>query len=178
MNKPPFFAWPPLPQGLVPPPPPVWLVGAVQNQVLLVLNHILQQEPQAMDRLRRQQGRVVAVRWDRFDMALQASPAGLLAMAMPGAEPDLRLTLTQAPWALAQAVWSGDKPAVDIQGDVLLAAEVAWLFDNVRWDVEEDLSRWVGDAAAHQLVAGLKVVGATLQKTLKSRMPAGGASPV
>ncbi len=52
---------------------------------------------------------------------------------------------------LAQSLLLGDKPAVDIQGDVQLAAEVAWLVDNVRWDVEEDLSRVVGDATAHTL---------------------------
>jgi ubiquinone biosynthesis protein UbiJ len=28
---------------------------------------------------------------------------------------------------------------------------VAWLVDNVRWDVEEDLSRVVGDATAHTI---------------------------
>lgn len=39
-----------------------------------------------------------------------------------------------------------DKPAVSIEGDVQLAAEVAWLVDNLRWDVEEDLSRLIGDA--------------------------------
>jgi ubiquinone biosynthesis accessory factor UbiJ len=53
--------------------------------------------------------------------------------------------------SLAQRVLAGDKPGVDIQGDVQLAAEVAWLVDNVRWDVEEDLSRVVGDATAHTL---------------------------
>ena len=40
---------------------------------------------------------------------------------------------------------------MDIQGDVQLAAEVAWLADNVRWDVEEDLARLLGDAPAHVL---------------------------
>lgn len=174
MNKPPFFAWPTLPQGLVPPPPPDWLVGALQNQVVLVLNHILQQEPQAMDRLRRQAGRVVAVRWNPLDMALQATPAGLLALSAPGAEPDLRLTLTQAPATLARALWSGDKPAVDIQGDVILAAEVAWLFDNVRWDVEEDLSRWVGDAAAHKVFGGVNALVGALRGLRKPGAPVGG----
>ena len=36
-----------------------------------------------------------------------------------------------------------------IAGDVQLAAEVQWLVDHVRWDLEEDLSRIVGDAPAH-----------------------------
>ena len=53
--------------------------------------------------------------------------------------------------ALAQAVLRGDKPAVRIEGDVQLAAEVNWLADHVRWDMEEDLARIVGDVPAHTL---------------------------
>ena len=40
---------------------------------------------------------------------------------------------------------------VRIEGDVQLAAEVNWLVDHVRWDLEEDLSKIVGDVAAHRL---------------------------
>jgi ubiquinone biosynthesis protein UbiJ len=34
---------------------------------------------------------------------------------------------------------------------VQLAAEVAWLADNLRWDIEEDLARVLGDVPAHAL---------------------------
>ena len=40
-----------------------------------------------------------------------------------------------------------------IEGDVILAAEINWLVDHVRWDIEEDLSRVLGDAMAHQMVS-------------------------
>jgi ubiquinone biosynthesis protein UbiJ len=86
--------------------------------------------------------------------------------------PELTVTLTQtSPFALAQSVIAGEKPGVDIQGDVQLAAEVAWLVDNVRWDVEEDLSRVVGDAAAHTLV---RMAGSAAQavKAFVGRAPA------
>jgi ubiquinone biosynthesis protein UbiJ len=46
----------------------------------------------------------------------------------------------------------GDKPAVRIEGDVQLAAEINWLADHVRWDLEEDLARIMGDAPAHMVV--------------------------
>ena len=58
-----------------------------------------------------------------------------------------------SPLALAQTLLAGGKPPVEIQGDVQLAAEVAWLVDNLRWDLEEDLSRLLGDPVAHQLAA-------------------------
>ena len=46
--------------------------------------------------------------------------------------------------------------AVDVSGDARLAAEVRWLVRHLRWDVEEDLSRLVGDVAAHRLAQGAR----------------------
>lgn len=133
--------------------PPEWVVDELQNRVVLFLNHVLMQEPQAQERLKRQKGKPVKVQWGEIHLTLAATPAGLLERPAADAVPELTMTLTQtSPFALAQSVIAGEKPGVDIQGDVQLAAEVAWLVDNVRWDVEEDLSRIVGDAAAHTLV--------------------------
>jgi ubiquinone biosynthesis protein UbiJ len=133
--------------------PPEWVVDEMQNRVVLFLNHVLMAEPQAQARLRRQLGKPVRVQWGDFHLTLAPTAAGLLERPQNNAKPELSVTLTQAsPVAIAQSVIAGDKPGVDIQGDVQLAAEVAWLVDNVRWDVEEDLSRIVGDAGAHTLV--------------------------
>ncbi|MDV7402627.1 hypothetical protein RZS08_64995, partial [Arthrospira platensis SPKY1] len=99
------------------------------------------------------------VQWGVFELVLQATPAGLLTLCADGVTPDLRLQVTQtSPFELAQTLLQGDKPKVDIQGDVQLAAEVAWLVDHVRWDAEEDLSRLIGDAPAHTLVQALSRV--------------------
>ncbi len=139
------------------PEPPEWLRKELQNRCVLLLNHVLMQEPQAMDRLRRQQGKVIAIHWSRMLLTLQATPGGLLALAQPDRAPDLRLALQEtSPLTLARTVLEGGRPPVDIQGDVQLAAEVAWLADNVRWDVEEDLSRLVGDPMAYRIVAGAR----------------------
>lgn len=136
-------------QALQPPP---WVVQELQRRLVLVFNHVLQQEPQAQARLKRQSGRMVEARWRAFTVRLQATPAGLLDLGSPAQAPDLTLTVTdESPWTLAQAALRGDKPAVQISGDVQLAAEVQWLVDNVRWDVEEDLSKVVGDAPAHAM---------------------------
>jgi ubiquinone biosynthesis protein UbiJ len=56
----------------------------------------------------------------------------------------------------------GDKPAVRIEGDVQLAAEVNWLVDHVRWDLEEDLARVMGDAPAHTVVQMARSMGQAL----------------
>jgi ubiquinone biosynthesis accessory factor UbiJ len=134
--------------------PPAWLVDEVQNRCVLLLNHVLGQEPAAMDRLRRQRGKPLLVQWGRIKLCLQATAAGLLERAPMDTPPELTITLTQTdPWDLFTTVAKGVKPSVDVRGDVQFAAEVAWLAENVRWDLEEDLSRWIGDAPAHGVVA-------------------------
>ncbi|MES2936233.1 MAG: hypothetical protein V4864_01040 [Pseudomonadota bacterium] len=161
--------------------PPPWLVEEAQRRMVLTLNHVLMQEPEAQARLKRQSGRLVEGRWRAFTVRLRATPAGLLELAAPGAAPDLTLTLTEdSPWSLAQAALRGDRPPVRIAGDVQLAAEVQWLVDHVRWDVEEDLSRLFGDAPAHAIGQALRRMGEALRKfagATVARPPAAGSPP-
>ena len=129
--------------------PPAWLVDESVNRLVLFLNHVLQSEPEAMARLARQKGQRIELVWDRIQLQLTPTPAGLLERGRFEGF-DLRLTVTEAsPVSLASALAKGDKPKVRIEGDVQLAAEINWLIDHVRWDAEEDLARLVGDALAH-----------------------------
>jgi ubiquinone biosynthesis accessory factor UbiJ len=135
--------------------PPPWVVLEMQRRVVLLLNHVLMQEPEAQARLARNKGRIVEAHWRQFRMRLVATPAGLLDLADSPQAPDLTLTVTEeSPFALAQAALRGDKPHVLIAGDVQFAAEINWLVDHVRWDLEEDLARLFGDAPAHTIAQG------------------------
>lgn len=144
--------------------PPVWVIDEAQRRLVLFLNHVLMQEKEAQDRLARKKGNVVHMRWGLFVLDLLITPAGLVDRASPSAQPDLRVVIAgDSPLALFQSVLDGKRPAVTIEGDVQLAAELGWLAENLRWDVEEDLSRVVGDIPAHaladagrRLLAGLK----------------------
>lgn len=145
--------------------PPQWVVDELQRRLVLSLNHVLRQEPEAQARLKRQAGRVLQAHWRVFSVRLQATPAGLLDLAPALVQPDLTLTLTDdSPFSIAQAALRGDKPAVRIAGDVQLAAEVQWLVDHVRWDIEEDLSRVIGDAPAHALGQAMHRLGDGLRR--------------
>lgn len=144
--------------------PPSWVVEEGQQRLVLFLNHVLMQEKEAQDRLARKKGNVVQLRWGVFVLDLLITPAGLLDRAQPGATPDLLMVMAaDSPVALMQSVLAGNRPAVKIEGDVQLAAELGWLAENLRWDAEEDLSRVLGDIPAHALadagrrfLAGLK----------------------
>ncbi len=158
--------------------PPAWAIHEVQHRAVLFLNHVLQQEPEAQQRLVRQQRRVVQFEWRFVRMKFVATPAGLLDLAPEDAVPELTLAVTEAsPFGLARAAFRGDKPAVRIDGDVQLAAEVNWLVDHVRWDVEDDLARVVGDVPAHTIARGARRVVAALRQFVGQRAqpPAGSA---
>jgi len=143
--------------------PPQWLVEEFQRRAVLLINHVLMQEAEAQARLQRQAGKSVHASWRSFSMRLQATPAGLFEVIGDGGTPaDLTLTLTEtSPFQLAQTALKGDKPPVHIAGDVQFAAEINWLVENVRWDIEEDLARVIGDAPAHTVGdAARRVLGA------------------
>lgn len=150
--------------------PPTWAVEELHRRLVLLLNHVVMQEPQAQERLARQKGRIVLVRWRVFTFKIVVTPAGLFDVAPADAAADLQLEVTeQSPLSIAQSVMQGEKPAVRIEGDVQLAAEVNWLVDHLRWDVEEDLSRLMGDAPAHALMQAMSSMVAALRQFVARR---------
>ena len=162
----------------IPMNPPQWIVEESHRRVVLVLNHVLMQEPQAMERLARQKGRVVLVKWQQWTFKVTMTPAGLLDVADAQCVPDLTLAITDtSPLMIAQAVMQGAKPNVRIEGDVQLAAEVNWLIDHVRWDIEEDLSRVMGDAPAHGLVQAARGLAHALQQFVRPSPPSPPSEP-
>ena len=145
--------------------PPAWMVIEAQGRLVLLLNHVLQSEPEAMARLKRQQGKTVLFNWRSFSLLLTATPVGLLDVSTQAGPHDLTLTLTQTALPeLAVALQTGATPTMRIEGDVQLAAEVGWLTQHVRWDIEEDLTRLLGPAPAQAIAQA----GRTLAQAFKS----------
>ena len=149
--------------------PPAWVVDEGVNRLVLFLNHVLMSEPEAMARLARQKGQRIELVWDRMQLQLSPTPAGLLERGRFEGF-DLRLTVTEdSPVSIASALARGDKPKVRIEGDVQLAAEVNWLIDHVRWDAEEDLARLIGDAPAHTLAQAARQAMTALRSFVAQR---------
>lgn len=155
-------------------PPPSWLVDELQNRLLLLVNHVLFQEPEAMRRLARHEGKRLQVDVGGLGVCWGISGVGLFMRADPASttEPDLRVAVLETQWAaLLKMVASGEQPEVKIFGDVLLAAEIGWIRDHVRWDVEADIARFIGDVPAVNLTRVVK--GAiTAIKQFSKRTPA------
>jgi ubiquinone biosynthesis protein UbiJ len=106
-------------------------------------------------------------------LAFRISPAGLLEWDGPerrGAA-DLSLSVdTSNPVGMLTRALAGEMPAVDIDGDALLAGDVNWLLQNLRWDVGADLERMFGPLAGPQLHR----LGSTLAGALRTAMQGAG----
>jgi ubiquinone biosynthesis protein UbiJ len=138
------------------------LAPAVMDRLTLVINHVLSSESVATDRLKGHAGKSVEllpVGWPSLlppppVLAFRISPAGLLEWDGPerrGAA-DLALRIdTSNPVGIVSRALAGEMPAVDIDGDALLAGDVNWLLQNLRWDVGADLERLFGPLAGPQL---------------------------
>lgn len=150
--------------------PPRWLADELRMRLVLLINHVLLQEPQAQARLARRRSGVIRARWGTFQLCWRITAAGLLEVCGQDQTPDLVISLDgQTPLELARQVLEGQRPPVQIEGDVQLAAEVAWLAENLRWDVEEDLARLLGDVPAHALAdAGRRLLQALRTFAMRS----------
>jgi ubiquinone biosynthesis accessory factor UbiJ len=117
------------------------------------LNRLLQAEPWARERLAPFAGDTVELRAPPLpSLRFVILPGGTLEAG--GADPAVVVTLR--PEALA-ALPKGEEHflrAIEVTGNAELAAQLMALARHLRWDAEEDLSRLVGDVAAHRL-AGL-----------------------
>ncbi|MHB1621076.1 MAG: ubiquinone biosynthesis accessory factor UbiJ [Sulfuricella sp.] len=115
-----------------------------------LLNHLLSQHSWAMARLRPHAGKTLQLRLPLTSVALTIQEDGRFAPAVPGARFDATLTPNLLAW-----LTSPDTAARFIAGgeDAVLAKELAETLGKMRWDAEEDLSRVLGDIAAHKLVS-------------------------
>src|SRR5712671_183903 len=118
------------------------------------LNHVLAQQPWARERLVAFAGRTVLFRCPPFpELAFGVTESGSLVEA-DAAEP--ALTVTLAPSLLPFLLLRDDAvlKQVKIEGSAELAETVRFLFAHLAWDVEEDLSKLLGDPLAHRIASG------------------------
>ena len=124
------------------------------------LNHLLDAEPWARERLAPFAAETLELRVPPLPALRFAVTAdGRLA---PATEAVASLVITFGPGALAAAMRGEDHllRSVDVAGNAALAGEVMFLVRHLRWDAEEDVAKFIGDAAAHRLVGMAKEAAA------------------
>jgi ubiquinone biosynthesis protein UbiJ len=130
-----------------------------ESPIAAALNHLLESEPWARERLAPFGGEALELRAPPLPaLRFLIAPDGRLsaAGAEPAEEANSPLVIALGPGALAAAV-KGEEyllRAIQVDGNAGLASEVMFLFRHLRWDAEEEFAKVFGDVAAHR-VAGL-----------------------
>lgn len=147
------------------------LRSATLPRAILLLNHVVAGEPAAVARLTPRAGSSLVIELAGLPaplallgsapeaVELRVTPAGLFEWVEPGSPASqtvtgstLRVVLDASnPLLSAAKAVAGERPDIRIEGDAAFAADIHWLFENLRWDVEDELAQHVGPAAAHQI---------------------------
>lgn len=134
----------------------------VHKLVFTGLNHLLQGETWARDRLRHHTGAQVLIEAGPLSLNLRIDEHGLLCIGEPR-PPAVTITLpVDTP---VRFLLDRDNlfSAVKIAGAVDVAETLAFVFRHLEWDVEADLASVLGDIPARRLVRLGKQFGQRLQ---------------
>jgi len=124
----------------------------IPSLIIPAANHLLRSNSWALAKLAPHAGKIVRVEHFPFITLVGIAETGEVAAAAPELKPDLTVRITPG---LALRIAAQDVRAWDditVEGDAALAASLREVARNLRWDVEEDLSRVFGDIAAHRMV--------------------------
>lgn len=161
---------------------------SLAERLTLLANHVLAAEPVATRKLAAHSGRCLRVELEGRptwlaalpDPAFRVTPAGLLewcgADAPQTSDLHLRVAASNPALLLAQ-VATGELPKVEVQGDAQFAADLSWLMDNLRWDVQDDLERLIGRAPAFEVARIGRVLASGLRQALRALSDRHAGSP-
>jgi ubiquinone biosynthesis protein UbiJ len=123
---------------------------------LSFVNHVLTGECWARARLQAFAGQTARLSLGPLSIPICVTSAGLFESDNQGATPTVTIQLP----ADAPTRALTDRPslfaAAHISGSAEFAEALGFVFRNLRWDVEDDLSQLVGDIAARRLLQGGK----------------------
>jgi ubiquinone biosynthesis accessory factor UbiJ len=122
------------------------------------INHLLRGASWARDELGRFAGRTARIEVAPLVLALTVLENGEVTRAATDADADVTLKLSPG---LMLRLAAHDEAAwreVEVSGNTDFASSINRLARNLRWDVEEDLSRFFGDVAAHRMAEAGRAV--------------------
>ena len=114
-------------------------------------NHLLEPAPWARDKLSVHAGKTALFDVFPARLAFAVAADGRLQPAPPEASPAVTIRLTHLTLLEVLADGEGAWRKADVAGDTDFAAAISQVASNLRWDLEEDLSRVIGDIAAHRM---------------------------
>jgi ubiquinone biosynthesis protein UbiJ len=127
---------------------------ALPVPLFAAINHLLGQAAWAREKLAPFAGHAAQIKLPPFETAFSVGADGCISAPPPDAELEVSISLPAATPLLALQGKDAVMRAARIEGSAEFAETLGFVIRNLRWDAEEDLSRLVGDIAAHRIVKG------------------------
>lgn len=127
---------------------------ALPAPLLAAVNHLLGQAAWARQKLAPFAGHAARIKMPPFEAAFLIGADGFISAPAEEAELEVSIWLPAATPLLALQGKDVVMRAARIEGSAEFAEALGFVIRNLRWDAEEDLSKIVGDIAAHRIVAG------------------------
>jgi len=120
------------------------------------INHLLADEPWARELLAKHAGKVAMIDAGLAVVRLMAASDGMVEAASEHGVANVVIRIKPAD--LPRVLQDRERAFsyVTIEGDAEFANTISQLSRSLRWDAEEDLSRWVGDIAARRIVSSTR----------------------
>lgn len=126
---------------------------ALPAPLMAAVNHLLGQASWARHKLAPFSGHAARIKIPPFEAAFLIAEDGCLSTPPAGADLEVSISLPAAAPLLALQGQEAVMRAARIEGSAEFAEALGFVIRNLRWDAEEDLSKLVGDIAAHRMVA-------------------------
>jgi ubiquinone biosynthesis protein UbiJ len=126
----------------------------IEQVFLATLNHLLGSANWARGRLKPFAGRHARIEMPPLAFGFEVDAEGWVRQILDPTDADVCIRLpAETPLLLLQGI---DKimACASVAGNAEFATELSFVFRNLRWDAEEDLSKLVGDIAAHRITQG------------------------
>ena len=133
----------------------------------IILNHLLSQNDWMQSKLINHKNKVIVIEISGFKLILRIDKNGLLQSLNESEKNDCIIKLTVNDF-INQLINNNNNGNISIEGDLELANQVSQVLKKIEWDVEEDLSRYIGDIPAIQTTMILKKIVASSQKNIKN----------
>lgn len=134
----------------------------VAKPIAAAVNHLLARETWARERLIPYSGKTARLVFASLTVTLAVQPEGYLNVLdeREDALPDVSISVpADALTALVQGGQAAVMKHVKIEGDAEFATLLGKLAEHLRWEPEEDLARWIGDAPAYRVSALAREAG-------------------
>lgn len=139
------------------------------STAIAVLNRMLSREAWAREKLAPFAGRSARFDAAPFGLTLQVAEDGTLAAADQG-EPAVTIGVALSSLPLALFDPQAAMKDVRLSGDAEFAQALAFVLQNLRPEPEEELSRFIGDAAAQRLVGFLRASASQWKQIAESML--------